>query len=385
MRDKNMSNKGRHNSSSRETHKIRYAVIGLGYISQIAVLPSFAHAAKNSELTALVSGDPKKLKQLGEKYGVERLNSYDEYDDLLASGDIDAVYIALPNHLHHEYTLRAARAGIHVLCEKPMAVTVEECKEMISACQQSNVKLMIAYRLHFEETNLKAIEIVNSGRIGDPRIFNSVFTMQVEEGNIRLRRETGGGTLYDIGIYCINAARYLFRSEPTEVMAITANNGEERFKEVEEMTSAIMHFPNERLANFSCGFGAADVSAYQVVGTKGELRVDPAYEFADELRHALTINGKTRVRTFSRRDQFAPQLLYFSECILMDKEPEPSGEEGMNDVRIIRGLYRSIETKQPVIIGNPEKEERPHPGQEIKRPAVKKPELVRAAAPSGKK
>jgi predicted dehydrogenase len=380
-----MSNKARQKSPSREKRKIRYAVVGLGYISQIAVLPAFAHAAKNSELTALVSDDAEKLKKLGRKYRVERLHHYDEYDDLLASGEVDAVYLGLPNHLHHDYTLRSARAGIHVLCEKPMAVTVEECEDMINACQASDVKLMIAYRLHFEEANLKAIEIVNSGQIGEPRIFNSVFTNQVEEGNIRLRRETGGGTLYDIGIYCINAARYLFRSEPTEVFAKTANNGEERFTEIEEMTSAIMHFPGERLANFTCSFGAADVSAYEVVGTKGALRVDPAYEFSASLKHTITLNGKTRERTFPKRDQFAPELLYFSDCILKDKEPEPSGQEGINDVRIIRALYRSIEAEQPIRIGKLEKDERPHLGQEMKRPAVKEPALVRAAAPSGRK
>jgi predicted dehydrogenase len=380
-----MSNKARQKSSSREKRKIRYAVVGLGYISQIAVLPAFAHAAKNSELTALVSDDAEKLKKLGRKYRVERLHHYDEYDDLLASGEVDAVYLGLPNHLHHEYTLRSARAGIHVLCEKPMAVTVEECEDMIRASQASDVKLMIAYRLHFEEANLKAIEIVNSGQIGEPRIFNSVFTNQVEEGNIRLRRETGGGTLYDIGIYCINAARYLFRSEPIEVFAKTANNGEERFKEIEEMTSAIMHFPGERLANFTCSFGATDVSAYEVVGTKGALRVDPAYEFSAGLKHTITLNGRKRERTFPKRDQFAPELLYFSDCILNNKEPEPSGQEGINDVRIIRALYRSIETGQPIRIGKLEKDERPHLGQEMKRPAVKEPPLVRAAAPSGRK
>ncbi len=377
-----MTKKAKQHNSSRERRKIRYAVVGLGYISQIAALPAFAHAAKNSELRALVSDDAEKLKKLGRKYRVEQLHHYHEYDDLLASGEVDAVYIGLPNHLHHEYTLRAARAGIHVLCEKPMAVTVEECEDMNRACKASDVKLMIAYRLHFEEANLKAIEIVNSGRIGEPRFFNSVFTNQVKEGNIRLRRETGGGTLYDIGIYCINAARYLFRSEPIEVFAKTANNGEERFMEIEEMTSAIMYFPGERLANFTCSFGAADVSAYNVVGTKGVLCVDPAYEYSSGLKHALTINGKTRERTFPKRDQFAPELLYFSDCILNNKEPEPSGEEGINDVRIIRALYHSIEMGQPVRIGKLEKDERPHPGQEMKRPAVKEPQLVRAATPS---
>lgn len=375
-----------HKSRQRDDkRKIRYAVVGQGYISQIAVLPAFSNAKKNSELAALVSDDPIKLKKLSRMYDVERACTYDEYDHLLRSGEIDAVFIALPNHLHREYTVRAAQAGIHVLCEKPMAVTERECEEMIAACKEHQVKLMIAYRLHFEEANLKAGEIVNSGKIGEPRIFNSTFTMQVEEGNIRVRKETGGGTLYDIGIYCINAARYLFRDEPVEVLACTANNGEERFSEVEEMSSAILRFPRERLASFTCSFGAADRSAYEVVGTKGSLALDPAYEYAGELKHKLTLNGKSKERKFKRRDQFAPELLYFSDCILNNTEPEPSGLEGLIDVRIINALYLSAETGESVKLRDFKKDKMPTPEQEISRPAVEEPPLVRAARPSGKR
>jgi len=375
----------KHNLSANVRNKIRYAVVGQGYISQIAVLPSFAHASKNSELVALVSDDPEKLKKLGKKYDVELLYSYDRYEDLLKSGEIDAVYIALPNHMHCDYTVRAARAGIHVLCEKPMATTEQECEEMIRACDENKVKLMIAYRLHFEESNLKAIELVNSGKIGKLRTFNSVFSINVEEGNIRLRRETGGGTLFDIGIYCINAARHLFRAEPTEAFAMTANNGEARFKEIEEMTSAILRFPGDGIASFTCSFGAADVSSYQAVGTEGSIRADPAYEFAGELKQTVTIKGKSRERTFTQRDQFAPELIYFSDCILTNKEPEPSGFEGLIDVRIIRALYHSVELGEPVRLAVPQKDERPGMEQEIKRPAVKEPALIKASAPSGKR
>ncbi len=138
------------------------------------------------------------------------------------------MYIALPNHMHQEYTIRAAQAGIHVLCEKPMALTVAECQSMIHACRDNRVKLMIAYRLHFEKSNLKAIKLAQSGKLGDLRIFSSVFTMQVKEGNSRLQRSLGGGTLYDIGIYCINAARYLFQDEPLRVFANRASSDDVR-------------------------------------------------------------------------------------------------------------------------------------------------------------
>lgn len=370
-------------NSPEAKRKIRYAVVGLGYIAQIAVLPAFAKA-KNSELVALVSDDQTKLQKLSKKYKVPLTYSYLDYDECLASGDVDAVYIALPNSMHRDYTVRACRAGVHVLCEKPLAVTESDCQEMINAADENNVKLMAAYRLHFEEANLKAVELAQSGKLGEIRAFNSVFTMQVKEGDIRLQKELGGGTLYDIGIYCINAARYIFRAEPVEVFAFSANNGEKRFEEIDEMTCAILRFPEERLASFTASFGAADISAYQIVGTKGNLRVDPAYEHAGDLKHQLTVNGKTRERTFSKRDQFAPELLYFSDCVINGQSPEPSGWEGLADVRIIRALYRSAASGGPIQLGNFEREKRPSIAQEIHKPPTKKPELVRAATPSGR-
>lgn len=372
---------GRTNSSNSKKPRIRYAVVGLGYIAQIAVLPAFSKA-RNCELAALVSDDNVKLEKLSRKYKVPATYSYEDFDECLNSGEIDAVYIALPNSMHRDYTVRASEAGIHVLCEKPLAVTESECEEMISAAANNGVKLMTAYRLHFEQANMKAVEIAQSGKLGDLRVFNSLFSMQVREGDIRLQEDLGGGTLYDIGIYCINAARYLFQDEPNEVVGFSANNGENRFKEVDEMFSAILRFPNERLASFTTSFGAADISAYQIVGTEGDLKVDPAYEFAADLKHRLTIKGKTRERSFPKRDQFAPELIYFADCVINDNEPEPSGKEGLADVRIIRALYRSAENGKPVSLDEFEKERRPTIEQEIHEPPVKKPELVRAATPS---
>jgi predicted dehydrogenase len=363
--------------------KIRYAVVGLGHIAQVAVLPAFAHASRNSRLAALVSDDPKKLAELGRCYGVDHLYSYDEYDECLQSGKVDAVYIALPNNLHREYAIRAARAGVHVLCEKPMALTERDCLAMIRAAESNKVKLMIAYRLHFEEANLKAVELVRFGKLGEPRLFHSVFSMQVREGNIRTREELGGGTLYDLGIYCINAARYLFQEEPVEVFAASAAGRDPRFAEIDEMTSVVLRFPGERLAVFTSSFGAADVSEYRVLGAKGSLRVDPAYEYAMGLKHELTIDGKTRTRTFKKRDQFAPELLYFSDCIKKNMEPEPSGREGLADVRIIQALLRSTRARKAIKLGNFKRAKRPTLRQEIKRPAVAKPpELVRAESAS---
>jgi len=378
-----MTNANAQRARTGRNGKIRYAVVGLGYISQVALLPAFAHAKENSELTALVSSDAEKLKELGKQYDVERLYSYEQYEECLSSGEVDAVYIGLPNTMHRDFTVRAARAGVHILCEKPMAMTEEDCEVMIAEAKDNEVKLMIAYRLHFEEANLKAIELVQSGTLGEVRLFNSTFTQEVEAGNIRLRKETGGGTLYDIGIYCINAARYLFQAEPREVLAVSANNGEERFREVEEMTSSILRFPGDRLAAFTCSFSTAPVSTYRVAGSKGDLRLDPAYDFVGDLKHYLTIDGEMKETKFRKRDQFAPQLLYFSTCVLKGEDPEPSGEEGLADIRIIRALYQSAQSGQPVRLAPFERQRRPTSAQQIKRPAIRKPQLVHARPPSG--
>ena len=376
-----MKNQAKRNGEGKR-NRARYAVVGLGHIAQVAVLPAFANARTNSELTALVSDDPKKLKVLSRRYRAKHMYDYDEYDVCLRSGEIDAVYIALPNNLHCEFAVRAANAGVHVLCEKPLALNEAECQKIIQACADNGVKLMTAYRLHFDRANLEAIHLVQSGKIGEPRIFHSLFTMQVKEGNIRLQQELGGGTLYDIGIYCINAARYLFRQEPTEVFACSANNGERRFREVDEMTTAVLRFPKERLASFTTSFGAADTAAYEVIGSRGVLRVTQAYEYTEPVELELTVNGRTEKRRYVRRDQFAPELIYFSDCILRNRQPEPSGVEGLLDVHIIRSLYESAERHMPIKLRPLQRQRRPNLRQEIHRPAVRKAPHIHAEAPT---
>jgi len=358
---------------------VRYAVVGLGHIAQVAVLPAFAHARRNSTLAALVSDDAAKRRELSRRYEVPAYG-YDQFDDCLEQ--VDAVYIALPNSLHAEYTIRAAQAGVHVLCEKPMAVTAAECERMIEACRHNRVKLMIAYRLHFEEINLKGVELVRRGRIGEPRFFNSSFSLTVREGNIRTKRAMGGGTLYDIGIYCINAARYLFRAEPLEVSAVSVHSGAKKLADVDETTAATLRFDGGRVASFVCSFNAADVASYRIVGTKGQLHVDPAYEYAEGLAYELTIGEKTTRKRIGKRDQFAPELLHFSDCIRRDTEPEPSGEEGLQDVRIVEALYQSAETGKVVTLPPYREARRPSGRQITRRPGVKKPALVRVQSAS---
>ena len=368
----------------RSDRRIRYAVVGMGGIAQEAVLPAFIHA-ENSELSALVSGDEEKLRELGAKYHC-RTYRYEQYEECLSSG-IDAVYIAVPNHLHRRYAEMAARKGVHILCEKPLAQNEQECKAIIAAARSGGVKLMTAYRLHFEAANLEAIRICDSGELGDLRIFNSVFCQQVAEGNVRLTEtsEQGGGPLFDMGVYCINAARYLFRDEPIEVVAFRCNNGERRFEKTDEMVSVVLRFPKDRIANFTVSFGAASIARYSVIGTEGIISAEPGYEYSSDIRLTIARGGKTEQKVFPKRDQFAPELVYFSQCILEDREPEPDGEEGLIDVQIVRAAYRACTSGKVTSIESAHRKRRPEPSQEIQRPAVEEPELVHAELPSGSK
>jgi glucose-fructose oxidoreductase len=311
---------------------------------------------------------------------VEHTFRYEEFDACLEH--VDAVYIALPNSQHAEYTVRAARAGVHVLVEKPMAVTVRDCQRMIDACARHHVKLMVAYRLHFEDINLRAVDLVRKGRIGEPRFFSSSFSMTVRRGDIRTRRALGGGTLPDLGVYCINAARYLFRADPIEVLACSTHGGGARLAEVDESTSAILRFAGDRVATFTTSFNAADVAAYRVVGTKGHLHVDPAYEYAQGLGYTLTVDGKREKRTAPKRDQFAAELLHFSDCIRHDRSPEPSGEEGLQDVRIVEALYRSAAAGRAVRLAPFRDSKYPGLRQRIVRPGIRKPPLVEVQSAS---
>jgi glucose-fructose oxidoreductase len=179
----------------------------------------------------------------------------------------------------------------------------------------------------------------------------------------------------DIGIYCINAARYLFRDEPEEVLAMAATSNDPRFSEIEESLSAVLKFPGQKLASFSCSFGASDVSRYEVIGTEGSLSLDPAYEYAVELQFKLKAKEE-QITKIPKHDQFAPELLHFADCINEDKQPRPSGYEGLNDLRVIDAIRESIETNSPVKVKGSKKSSKPDRELVLEKPGVEKPELV---------
>lgn len=363
---------------------VRYAIIGAGHISQVATMPGFQNA-ENSKLVALFSSDPEKRDELQRRYDLQHVADYDDFERFLGKGLVDAVYIGLPNHLHCEYTERAARHGVHVLCEKPMAVDEAECERMIRAAEDHEVKLMIGYRLHFDPANLEAVEIVGKGELGEARLFSSTFTQNVQAGNVRLADVAqGGGPVFDMGVYCINAARYLFAEEPIEVCAFAASKEDGRFTRSPEMVSTVLRFPEEKLAAFTTSFGSFRVSRYTVVGTKGRLVMEPAYEYAKPLHYEIETEAGTRERTFEKHDQFGAQLLYFSQCILEDRDPEPDGLSGLADVHIVRAVHASaVRGGAPVSLLPVRQNRRPDGSMKIALPGVEKPPEIHAESPSG--
>ncbi|ANH76289.1 oxidoreductase family, C-terminal alpha/beta domain protein [Ralstonia insidiosa] len=368
-------------TSARTTQRpVRYAVVGAGWISQAAFLPGVAHSG-NSVVTALVTGDATKANALARRYGIEHVCDYADYEHLLTGGEIDAIYLALPNDMHRQYALPALQRGIHVLLEKPMATSEADCEAMIEAARLGNAKLMIAYRLHFEPATLAAIELVRAGTLGRIRAFSAVFSQSVAPSNHRARHGYWAGPVSDMGVYPINAVRNLFGEEPVEVAAVGVRDPDLTFN-FDDTVAVTLRFADHRVAQFTVSYSATWVDQYRILGTKGDLEVSPGFTFGSGLRHRLTLTGQTQERAFDATNQFGGELQYFSDCILNDLEPEPNGEEGLADVRILAAIERALESGQPQSLGPFHRHGRMEAAQVRKLPAVSAPELVDAAEPS---
>lgn len=348
---------------------VRFAVVGLGDIAQRAVLPAFDHVRGKATLAALVSGKTKKRRVLGRRFPGTITCGYDDYDELLASGAVDAVYLALPNQMHTDFALRAMRSRVHVLCEKPMATTVADARAMTRAAERSGVQCMVAYRLHFDPATLRAIDLARDRRAGALRIFASVFSSPVERGDIRLER-AGRGGLFDLGIYCLNAARMVFRSEPTDVMAMHAGLGLGRFREVPEMTAALLRYPGERIAMFVCSLSAYRGSSWRALGLKREVRMEPAYSYHEPLVVQFRSDAVRRSNRYAIHDQFAAELDHFVARVRSGRKPEPSVREGEADVIILDAIDRSARSGRRVRLGRIPRDAHPKRREGKAHPAV---------------
>ena len=358
--------------------KVRYAVVGLGWISQAAFLPGVEHTG-NSEVTAFVTADGLKAKEVGEKYYVTATYTYDQYDEFLTSGIADAVYLATPNFDHVNLAVRTLDAGLHLLLEKPMAVSVDECQRIIAASEKSGARLMVAYRLHHEPGTLAAIDTVRGRKIGAARFFNSSFSQQIVGENHRAKHGYWAGPVPDMGPYPINAVRNLFGEEPLEVYA-TGVQTDERFN-FEDTVAVTLKF-ERRVAAFVLTYNGGDVDDFRVVGDKGDLFSQPAYQVGSGIEHVLTVEKKKSHESYKTTDHFGGELKYFSDCILNETRPEADGEEGMLDVRVLVAVEQSLKTNLPVKLAPYKRARRPVAEQVVTLGKVTEPELVHAHKPS---
>jgi predicted dehydrogenase len=334
--------------------KIGYVIVGLGRVSMGQFMPGVKAAAEHSKITALVSGHREKAERVAAQYGISRnaIYNYQNYEQIAHNPDIDAVYIALPNGMHAEYTTRAARAGKHVLCEKPMANSVTECEQMIAACRQADRKLMIAYRCRLELTNLRAIQLIRDGYVGKLQIIDTGFGFNIARGEWRLNKKmAGGGPLVDVGIYSLQACRYLSGEEPVEVSAnwsVIDHDG--RFNEVEENLNWTMRFPSGVLTTCYTSYGVNCGNTYRATGPKGWVELGPAFTYEgirmrSEGQESVAI---AQPATDHYPDQFSREADHFAECILGDHEPVTPGEEGLRDEKLIQAIYQSCREVRPV-------------------------------------
>ncbi len=331
--------------------RVGFALVGLGRLSVEELLPAFG-ACKKARPVALVSGDRNKALLLARQYGVPETGIYDyaTFDRIRDNPAIQVVYIVLPNGMHHEYTIRAAQAGKHVLCEKPMATSSRECEEMIAACNKAQRKLMVAYRIQYEPHNRFARELVRQKRFGPVKLIQSVNAQR--QGEPRQWRHdkklAGGGALPDIGLYDLNTTRFLLGEEPAEITAMIGSTpGDPRFREVEENIMWHMRFPGGALTSHMSGYDAHESRRYRVHAPTGWIDLDPAFAYRGLRLRTAKADGKYENITehhIEEKNQFALEMDHFADCVKQGRQPFTPGEEGLQDHRVMEAIYQAAQT-----------------------------------------
>ena len=335
------------------TEKIGYAVVGLGSIAKSSVLPAFAKC-KRSKLIAVVGRDVKSAGLLAKQFKAVTAYGSSEFAACLANPEIAAVYIATPQGSHLELTAQAARAGKHVLCEKPLAATVAQAQKMVDVCRKSGVQLMTAYRKYFEPSCVYLRKLIQDGLLGRLDVIHTAFS-ELHIPGISLAwlldpDVAGGGPLMDLGVYCVNTSRWLAGEDPEMVSAQEWRHDKTRFHSVEEGISFRMHFPSGLVVNGSTSYGALISSFIFLQGTKGWACLTPAFPF-DEAR---LLTGKIAGRLFEKRfqivNEFAPEIDAFSEAIQKRAPVVPDGLQGLRDMNIIQAIYAAAKKQKSVTV-----------------------------------
>jgi predicted dehydrogenase len=326
--------------------RVGYAVVGLGGISQVAVLPAFAHS-KKARLVAVVSGDKNKARKFAGQFKASHAFTYGEFATCLRDPEVEAVYIATPPGEHEKYAVAAAKAGKHVLCEKPLAATVKQARNMVETCRRNKVRFMTAYRKYFEPSSVTLKKMISTGELGRIDVIHTLFSELRPFGDqspawLFSRKLCGGGPLTDLGVYCLNTCRWLVDEDPISASgAVSWVRDRRRYKEVEEGIAFRLGFRSGLVLQGTAAYSGVFSSFVHVHGEKGWVELAPAFAFEEERRLSGKIAGKWFAKTFKPIDEFALELDYFAECIRGKRNPEPDGEQGLRDIIIIDAIYQA--------------------------------------------
>ncbi len=340
--------------------RVGFAIVGIGHLSINQILPAFART-KLCKPVALVSGSPEKAQKIAAQYGIKQssLYSYNNFEQLAQNPEVKVIYIVLPNSMHAEYTLRAAKIGKHVLSEKPMATSVADCEKMIAVCRAANVKLMIAYRQQYEPMNREIVKMIRAGKLGPLRSYLATLTQnQADPTQWRLHKAlAGGGCLPDVGIYCLNASRFWSGEEPEEVFGQTVQpKNDPRFPEVEAVCNFTLRFPSGLVASCNSGYAAHRSSFARMEGAESWIQLSPSFGYNGlKLQYNKLLDGHVTdlQPAIPEQDQFALEMDHMASCVLTNRQPHTPGEEGMQDIRIIEAIYESARTNRPVKLSPP--------------------------------
>ena len=336
--------------------RMRWAVVGLGNYAVGHMIPALAQA-KHAAITAFVSGNASKAADLGARFGVSKVYSYDTFDQIANDPNIDCVYIALPVGLHAQYTIRALKAGKHVLCEKPMASTSAECRAMIAAARTAGRQLGVAYRVHFDPFNIEMARLMKAGEIGQLRHLSADNSFQADPSfpphTWRLTKSLGGGgSMFDYGIYGVNGTLMLMdEAMPTQVSAIyTTPAGDPRFTQVEGGVLGRMRFASGATAQGSASYASASTNRQLAVGTTGSLSMEPANVY-DRNAGRLKRNRQpdALLENFTSMQQFVGQIDGFSQAARANVPHRTPGEMGLRDIALIEAIYRSADADGAVV------------------------------------
>lgn len=329
--------------------KIRWGVLSTAKIAQTQLIPAIM-SSRNAEVAGIASKNSEAAKQIAAAFRIPKV--YESYEALLQDPDIDAVYIPLPNHLHKEWTLQAARHGKHVLCEKPAALTAEEATDMVTYCQEKNVKFMEAFMYQFHPQHERVREIISTGEIGEIKLMKSSFSFYLEErrANIRMDKTMGGGSLYDVGSYTLHAIRQILQAEPAEVFAqadIDSATG------VDLSARGFLKLNNGVNAIFDCSLDMVRRNEYEIIGTKGTIKA--TYGFRPDMLnggvgvivvHKGDVTREEKIK--SGANPYVLEVEHFSDAILQHEQPLQTGHSTIQNMRVIDACFESIKTGKTV-------------------------------------